>query len=217
MKKKEIGIIGLGKFGLQLGMTLTQLGHRVIGLDYETQPVQRADTRLAAVYSGDAASLPTLEQLRFQDMDTVIVSVGHSMESSILITLNLQKLQTRHIIVKVVSAQHAMVMERLGVHQVVQPERDAAIQTAHRINNPGMLDLLPAGGGVMLQEAIVENWAGKTLAQLALPSRLGVMVVAKKDGGEGEFAFVPDPTAPLRQGERLLLIGKPEKILHLAP
>ena len=33
MKKMAVGIIGLGKFGLQFGPTLTELGHRVIGLD----------------------------------------------------------------------------------------------------------------------------------------------------------------------------------------
>lgn len=217
MHKKDIGIIGLGKFGLAMGVTLTGLGHRVLGLDASEDKVQAADGRIGAVYRGNATNQDTLRQLRFQDLDCVVISVGQSMENSILITLNLQDLQVKHIIAKAVSQQHATVLTRLGVSQAVQPEREAAIQAAYKIDNPGMLDLLPAGGGMLLQEVTVDRWAGKDLRELALPAGKRVMVVAKKLPAHEEYSFVPDPKEPLEKGEVLLLIGKPEDILKLAP
>lgn len=215
MKRLEIGVIGLGKFGFQLALSLTDLGHRVLGLDNNEGHAQRANGKMSAVYQGDATDKTVLEQLRFQDLDCVAVSIGQSMEASLLIALNLQEIGARDIIVKAVSPQHATVLQRLGVQKVVQPEQEAAVQTAQRLHNPGMLDLLPVGGGVLVQRLTVNRWSGKTLADLSLPKMHGSMVVARRRDAKSDFQFVPDPLQPLEAGEELLLIGPPERILKL--
>ncbi len=217
MKKMEVGVIGLGKFGLQLGATLTELGHRVVGLDDGESRVRLAQDMLARVYRGDATDRNVLEQLRFQDLDCVVVSVGSSMETSILVALNLHDLKVKKVVVKAISPEHRKVLLRLGVHRVVQPEVDVAVQTAHRLANPGMLDFLPLGGGVLLQEVTVSAWAGKALADLNLTNLHGVMAVAKKGPEDKDYSFVPDPRATLISGDSLVLIGKPEVILALEP
>ncbi len=40
--KLQIGIIGLGKFGLQLGKTLVDLGHEVLGVETNPEKVKKA-------------------------------------------------------------------------------------------------------------------------------------------------------------------------------
>lgn len=217
MKKKEIGVIGIGRFGFSLSQTLTELGHRVVGLDLDTDRVQRLSHDLTAVYSGDATDKSVLEQLRFQDLDTVVVSIGKSMEPSILTVLNLLDLNVQQLIVKASSPQHAIVLQRLGVHQVVQPEMEIARQTAHRINNPGLLDFLTLGGGTLLQTVTVKKWAGKTLMELNLPSDHGIMAVAEKNKGDRDFSFVPSPRKSLEEGGQLVLIGPAAKIIGLDP
>ena len=214
-KKLEVGVIGLGKFGLQLAGTLTELGHRVIGVDTDEQHVQLAQEVLSQVYLADAANRTALEQLRFQDLDAVAVSVGDSMETSILVTLNLQEIGVPKIIVKAVSAAHRKVLKRLGAHHVIQPEADVAIHTAHRLANPGMLDLLPVGGGVLVQENVVDAWEGKSLLSLNLRTNSSILVAAVKHAGENEYRFVPDPNIPFGKGDKILLIGKQDAVLAL--
>ena len=217
MKTLEIGVVGLGKFGLEFGRALMGLGHRVVGLDKDEASVRSAQDALSRVYQGDGTDKVALEQLRFQDMDFVAVSVGHSMEASILTALNLHDLRTAHIIAKSVSREHAEVLRRLGVHQVVQPEMDVARRTAQQISNPGMIDFLDLGGGMLLQQVTVKNWAGKALKDLNLTNKHRVMVVARKKPEDREFLFVPDPEEPLAEGETLMLIGNPETVLSLKP
>ncbi len=218
MKKKlEVGIIGLGKFGLQLGATLTDLGHRAVGVDADEHRVHTAQDMFSQVYQGDAADLELLKQLRFQDFDAVAVSVGRSMEASILVTLNLQELGAPHIIVKAAGPEHKKVLTRLGAHQVIQPEADVAVQTAYRLSVPGMLDLLPLGGGVLVQEIAVDAWEGKTLKDLNLRTDHGVLVAAVKRAGEQEFEFVPDPVYRFGKGDELLVIGRQDAVLRLRP
>jgi trk system potassium uptake protein TrkA len=158
-----------------------------------------------------------LEQLRFQDMDCVAVSVGKDMETSVLAALNLTDMRVRHILAKALSPAHRTVLRRLGVHQVIQPEADVAVLTAQRLSNPGMLDLLPLGGGVLVQLVEVRAWDGKTLAELNLTNKNKVMVVAVKKNGQADYAFVPDPKAPLGSGDSLVLIGSAEAVLSLEP
>jgi trk system potassium uptake protein TrkA len=213
----EIGVIGLGKFGMQLGATLSELGHEVIGLDLHERTVKYADDVLAKAYQGDGADKATLEQLRFQDMDCVVVSVGGNMETSILATLNLHDLKARRIIAKAVSQAHRKVLRRIGAHQVVLPEVDAAVQTAQRLHNPGLLDVLPLDDGVLVQIVTVDKWDGRTLAELNIRNKHQAMVVASKDAHAREFAFVPDPAQALRKGDSLVIIGKAAAIAGLDP
>lgn len=215
--RKEIGVIGLGKFGLTVALTLKELGHRVVALEQNSILVQRFSHELDAVFSGDATDKSVLEQLRFQDLDQVVVGVGSSMESSIMIVLNLQDLKIANLMAKAATDQHALVLGRLGVRQVVQPEVEIARQVAHQINSPGLLDFLSLGGGTLLQKAVVKKWAGRTLADLKLPGEHRVMVVAEKDHSDRDFRFVPSPLTPLVEGTELLLIGPAAKILELDP
>ncbi|MBG3878944.1 TrkA family potassium uptake protein [Desulfovibrio oxamicus] len=216
-KKLEIGIVGLGKFGLQLGRTLTEMGHTVVGLDTGETRVRLAQDVLAQVYQANATDIAVLQQLRFQDLDIVFVSVGDSMETSLLVVLNLQEMGARKIGVKAVSTEHRKVLTRLGVDLVILPEHDVATHVAHRLANPGMLDLLPLGGGVLVQELVVDKWAGRTLLELKLVNDYGVMVVAVKPVGGKEYRFVPQAHETLERGDALVVIGKQEDVLRLVP
>ena len=99
-KTLEIGIIGLGKFGLRMATTLASLGHTVIGIDMSDARVQLAEEQLDTVYKADATSLSVLRSLHVQDLDWVVISVGEGVEQSLSITLNIQELGGPKIWVK---------------------------------------------------------------------------------------------------------------------
>lgn len=202
----EAGIIGLGKFGLQLGKSLTELGHICIGLDSDFDRVQQARDVFSQVYEGDAADISTLAELKFHTLEPVIVTIGN-LGASILAILGLQELNTPEIIAKASSPMHKKALERLGVSMVAQPEIDEAKRLALKLDNPGILDLLPIGKGVVVQEARVENWAGKSLRELNVRSATNVLVAAVREKGGQTYRFVPDPSRRLEAGDSLLLIG----------
>ena len=99
-KTLEIGIIGLGKFGLRMATTLASMGHTVIGIDMSDARVQLAEELLDTVYKADATSLSVLRSLHVQDLDWVVISVGEGVEQSLSITLNVQELGGPKIWVK---------------------------------------------------------------------------------------------------------------------
>lgn len=97
-----------------------------------------------------------------------------------------------------------------------RPELDAADRFAHRIANPGLLDLVPIGGDVLLQELEVDMWDGRSLGDLGLFER-GVMVVAIKERGAGKYDVVPDAERILATGDILIAVGREKDVLALIP
>lgn len=203
----ETGIIGLGKFGMQLGRVLTALGHVCVGLDVDPARVRQGRDALSRVYEADATDTEALAALKVHTLDNVVVAIGARLEASVLVILGLQELGVKKIIAKAASPVHKKVLQRLGVERIVQPEIDAATQLALKLDNPGLLDLLPIGRGVALQEAVVHRWAGKSLAQLDLRAERKILVAAVRRKDQQQYHFVPDPHRPLEAGDTLLLIG----------
>jgi trk system potassium uptake protein len=211
----EVGILGLGRFGFTLGDALVQLGHKVIGVDADHERVKRAQDILTRVYRGDATDKEVLAQLGIHQLQAVVVSVGHSMESSILIALHLLELGTPRVVVKALSRDHEKVLRLIGVHESIFPERFAAEQLARRLHVPGLIEYLPMGQGIILREFEVSGWAGMTLADLELPARFGVQVVAIRKKGEEQLNFVPRAMQTLQKGDVLVVIGREQDIQRL--
>jgi len=213
----QIGIIGLGKFGYHLGKNLMDMGHQVLGLDADPEKVRDAQNVFTQVYQLEAMDKKALEQIRIADMAHVVVSVGHSMEASILISLYLKELGVPKIWVKAVSTDHEKILRRIGVDEVFIPERYAAKQLAHRLANPGLIEFLPMDQQVAIKELTVESWAGKTLRQLALTNTFGVQVIAYRLHGEKHYSYIPKADEPLRQGDFLVVVGNEKKLCDLKP
>ena len=215
MKKKEFGIIGLGKFGYFLGEALMNKGHTVLGIDTDPGKVARAGDLLTQVFEADATDKTALSQVGLAELPQVVVSVGQSMEASILISLHLKELGCKEVWVKAVSEDHEKVLKKLGVDHVIFPERFAAEELAARMSVPGLIDYLPFGEDVLMQELVVENWDGKTLVDLNLTNTYQIQVVAVRQNGDQEFRFVPDPRKKLARGDILVVIGQQDAIAQV--
>lgn len=215
MAKSEVGIIGLGKFGFCLAETLIELEQNVVGVDRSEVRVKNAQGVLSQVYHADATDSAALKQLGFHEFSFVVVSIGASMEASILITMNLKELGAEKVWVKAVSQEHEKILYRLGADLVVFPERYVAKQLAHRLAVPGMLNYLSLGEGVVLQELVVDAWGGKTLRQLDLPNKHKVQIVAVRRPGEREFSFVPQADTELHKGDVVVVVGSEDHLRDL--
>jgi trk system potassium uptake protein TrkA len=215
MVHKEFGVVGLGKFGLSLATSLMAHGQKVVGVDSDPDKVKAAAEVLTQAYQAEAVDKTALEQLGLGELQEVIVSTGHNMEASILITLFLKELGCKSVTVKAMSRDHEKVLIKVGANAVIFPERYAAEQLAAKLAVPGLIDYLPLGTNVILKELTVENWAGKSLRDLDLTNSFGIQVVAVKGLEEKQFVFVPKADQPLQKGDVLAVIGRGEKLLDL--
>jgi trk system potassium uptake protein len=210
---KRFVVIGLGNFGASVAEALHAAGHDVIALDINEEAVDRIAPHVSRAAVGDGKRVSTLEKLGTKGADAGVVSTGDDITASILATMALRDLGVREIYVKVISHDHARVMEKMGVTETIFPERESGLRLATRVSTAGILNYVRLGAGFSMQEmAVPESWIGRTLRELALPRRYRVQVIAVHDVLRDEMIPVPAPDAKLKDSDTLLVAGTDEDL-----
>jgi trk system potassium uptake protein TrkA len=214
---KRFVIVGLGNFGSGVAEALYERGHDVIAIDVDEDAVDRIAAHCSRAAVGDARQIETLDQLGAGEADTAIVSTGDDMTASMLSTLALLDLGVSDIYVKVISADHARIMNALGVSDTIFPERESAFNLASRLAEYGVLNYVRMAGNLSIQEMVVlDDWQGKSLRDLDLRHHFGITVVAVHDTTSDDVAVPPDPDAALEATDTLLVAGTEEKLARIA-
>ena len=202
-------VIGLGNFGASVAEALHAARHDVLAIDTKAENVDRLASSVTRAVVTDGRSAKALERVGAKGANAGIVSTGDDITASILATLALRDLGVRDIYVKVISTEHARVMEKLGVTETIFPERDSGQRLATRVSSRTIINYVRLGVGFGVQEmAVPERWIGRSLRELQLPTKHRVSVIALHDVLTDEMIPVPDPNAPLKDSDTLLVAGK---------
>ncbi len=132
-EKKNVAVIGLGRFGEAVALRLVALGHEVVGIDGNAEIVQKLADDLPHVVQADSTDAEALMALGVNEVDFAVVAIGASLEGSVLSVLALQELGVKMIWAKASTQQHGLILERLGVTNVVFPEADMGRAMAEQI------------------------------------------------------------------------------------
>jgi trk system potassium uptake protein TrkA len=179
-RDEAILVCGLGRFGAATAHSLTRLGREVLAIDQDPKLVQDWSGRLSHVVEADSTSLEALEQLGISEFSTAVVAIGTSLESSVLTAVNLVDLGVEQIWAKALNTPHAKILERIGVHHVVYPEKDAGERVAHLVTGKLMDYIEFDDGFAIVKMRPPREIQGFTLAESKLRTKYGVTVVGIK-------------------------------------
>lgn len=214
---KRFVVIGLGNFGSSVAESLNAKGHEVIALDIDGDAIDRIAPYVARAAMGDGTDLQTLERVGAKGADAGVIATGDDITASILATMSLRDLGIQDVYVKVISRQHARVMERMGVTETVFPERESALSLGTRISGVALLNYVRLGEGFSIQEmGVPDAWIGKTIRELALRQKLDITVVALHDVLSDTMIPSPDPDSRLKDSDTLLVAGRDEALAKAA-
>lgn len=212
-RKQEILVIGLGRFGGAIAETLVGIGHNVLGVDANPRVVEKYAGRVTNVAEADTTSVESVRQLGADDFATAVVAVG-DIEASILTTAALTDLGVRAIWAKAITEPHARILERVGAHHVVFPERDMGVRMAHMLHG-GALEYIQLDSGFALVETHApRELFGKTLSQSEVRRRFGVTVVCVKPSGSS-FTYAT-PETVVSDDSVLVVAGEPQRVESFA-
>lgn len=218
---KRFVAIGLGNFGSTVARSLSKLGHDVIAVDRDANLIDRIAPNVSRAAVGDATDLETLTRLGISGADAAVVSTGDNISASILATMALHDLHIQQIYVKVISNDHARIMHRIGVTDIVFPERDTANALASRISGSAsgaaLLNYVQLGKDFSIQEmGVPESWEGKSIRVLALRQSYNITVVALHDILRQTMNASPDPDYILKDSDTLLVAGDDQSLAKVA-
>lgn len=203
-----------------MALTLSELGHDVIGVDGDESRVAEMADVITAALQLDATDEKALRAAGIQDVDVAVVSIGENIESSLLVVMQLRELGVKTIVAKAVTPLHGRILEKLGVSRVIFPEREMAIRVAHSLVMPSALDYIELSRDFSIVEVPAPDaFVGRTLKQLELRPRLGLTLIAIKrrsgDSGAVVTNIAPAADETIQRGDTLALLGSNERLTQL--
>lgn len=133
-----VAVIGLGRFGRAIALELMETGTEVLGIDADEDIVQSLNGQLTQVVRADTTNEEVLRQLAVHEFDRVIVAIGSDVQSSILTTSILLRMEIPHLWTKAVSDAHGQILSQLGVKHVIYPEHEMGRRVAHLVRGAAL-------------------------------------------------------------------------------
>lgn len=120
-------VIGLGIFGRNIAVDLTDIGAEVIGVDNRNETIDLIKDIVSTTYRIDASDETAIGLLPLKNIDVAIVTIGNNFEASIKTVALLKKNGVKRIIARAIDELHQSILEGLGVDKIITPERNAAM------------------------------------------------------------------------------------------
>lgn len=218
---KKYAVIGLGRFGMSVALTLSEKGQQVMAIDREEEPVKDIMDNVTKAVCLDASDEKDARSVGLHKTDVAICGVGTDIESSILITLLLKELGVPLIICKATNLAHKKVLEKVGADKVILPERDTGARIAETLVSLSetILDRIGLSCGASIIEiAPPGEFIGKTLRELNMRAAYGVNVIAVKlrpGHGREESGYInvtPQADDVVTKKDVLVIFGQNDKI-----
>ncbi|MBX3396370.1 MAG: TrkA family potassium uptake protein [Phycisphaerae bacterium] len=212
---KQVVVIGLGQFGSHLARGLSHLNCEVLAIDSSEEAVSAIQNDVQQAVICDARNFDAMNALVTSSIDEAVVSLGESMEPSIICTLHLSQIGVKNIRCKAVNEDHATILKAVGANEVIFPERETAERTARRVAFPTLLDYFPFAEDHRIMEIETPRpLIGKSLASSKLREEFNLLVLAIKNSS-GEFRFMPGPHDVFRDGDTLIVLGREVNLVRL--
>lgn len=207
---KQYVVIGLGTFGFNVAAELAKQGHQVLAIDLDKSIVEDIKDLVTDAVVANAMDRDMLEELVSGGFDAAIIGLGEEfMEATVLAIVHLRKLGVKRIIVKSMNELRGEVYLSVGATEIIFPEKETALRLARRLSIPALIDQIPLAPEYSIVEvALPDDFAGKSLRKLQLREKFGVTVIAIKDVLKDTMVFIPPPDLILAADSALLIIGR---------
>lgn len=208
---RQFAVIGLGRFGRAVCLTLHGMGYEVLGIDSDENRVAQVLTDQIAAHAVqmDSTQPSALQEAGIPDFDTVIVAIGNYIQESIITTLNVKEAGVANVVAKASTEIHGKLLQRVGADHVVFPEFEMGCELARSLTRPGVLDRFELDPDHSIVEVVVpKEFDGKTIVELDLRNHFGLTLMAvSKENAMDKFEINPSPVTRLRAGTLMVVVG----------
>jgi len=211
---KQFVVIGLGRFGYNLAVSLAKLDNQVLAIDIDKKKVEAIKDFVSEAVIADALDIRTLKEFVDDKVDTVIIATASDVGTSTLLVLYLKDLGVKRIVGKVRNEDHAKILNALGVSEVIYPERDIAERLAEKLTLNNLIAHIPLAPEYGIIEIVTpDSFVGKNLRELDLRNKFGYSVIGIKDVLFDTIDVNPSPDNPIKPDTVLLILCNTDEFL----
>ena len=216
----------MGKFGIQLAISLSQKGYDVIAIDSSSERVDEIKELVNFAVVLDATDEKSMRSVNADTVDIAVVSMGTNVQSSLLTTALLQKLGVADIYVRSINQLQESILLSMGIptNRIINIEEEMGEQLSSSLASGKIGRYIQISERHSLMEIRVPDFfVDQTLKSLDIRRNYKINVVGIKrlvphvdDQGDVQYDVrmtdIPDPEEPLQDSDVLVILGTDENI-----
>lgn len=207
-------VIGLGRFGSNLAVKLTELGNEVMVVDRDEGAVNKVEPFVTRAQIGDCMDEEVLHSLGVGNFDVCFVCISDNFQSSLEITSLLKEFGAPYVVAKADRDIHAKFLRKIGADEVIYPERDMAQRAAMRYSSRNAFDYFEFSPEYALMEMLPpESWVNKSIRELEIRTKLRLNIIGVRM--QGKVTPLTSAEHVFRAGEHMLVAGSKADIIRL--
>lgn len=201
----QFAILGLGKFGQSMAMTLYENGFNVLCCDIRENVVHDAADFATHIVQADASDKAVLEKLGISNFDVVVIAFSDDFEAAAVTATIVKEMGVPYVIAKANGIRQKQIFESIGVDRVILPEREMGERIAYSlITNDLMESIHRSDEYDIIEMKPLPDWIGKSLAKLRLrqTEMMNILMIIRN----GEVMAVLDAQTVLQENDDLIVL-----------
>ena len=226
---KHVAVIGLGQFGHQIAVNLTQQGYDVIAVDKDAEVVTEIKDLVTQAVILDSQDEKSMRAVNLDHVDIAVVAIGSNVQASLLTAALLQRMEINEIFVRAIEPLQESILNSMGIQHVINIEKDMGLQISNTIVSETGRYIEISNRHALIEVVVPKILVGKSLKLLTIRESYKVNIVGIKTNApvvasDGEITFqlnmtdVPDPRYVLKKDDVLVIAGTDEnlnKFIHM--
>ena len=219
MNVNRFAVIGIGHFGRAIALSLSRKGADVMAIDNNYERIDQISDDVSYAVTLDATDRKALLSQDIKSFDVVIVAIGANFEQRLLCVALLLDLGIKRIICRALGRNQRIILEKMGITEILSPEDEVGASLAKRLTNPSMISYLDLSDDYSVMEIIAPKLVcGETLGKIDLRDKYKLSLITikrafieKVKGVETEIQHVlgvPDTKTVVEEKDTLILFGR---------
>ena len=138
----KFAVIGVGKYGSNIARRLAEKGAQVFVYDNNEEKIENIKDDVAFAVTLNSTDFKVLSSQNLEEMDAAVVAIGENFEATVLTAVHLLDLGIKRIIARANGADQRLILEKIGIKEILTPEDEVAFVIREKLLNPSILSFL---------------------------------------------------------------------------
>lgn len=142
MSHGKFAVIGVGKYGATIARILAEKGAQVFAFDNNEEKIENLKDDVAFAVTLDSTDKKVLISQNVTEVDAAVVAIGENFEATVLTCVHLMDLGVKRVIARASGKHQKLILEKIGVEEILTPEDEVAFIVRERLINPSVISFL---------------------------------------------------------------------------
>ena len=223
MNYSKFAVIGVGRYGATIARRLAEKGAQVFAFDPNEEKIENIKDHVAFAVTMDATDAKALQAQSIEEMDAAVVAIGENFEATVLTCVHLMDLGVKRIIARASGEQQRLILEKIGVPEILTPENEVAYVVREKLLNPNIVSFLQLPDDHEIAEIRApQGVVGRTIADVGFRNKYEMTLITIKraydvtkngeDCTEEHIIGVPKSDMVISDKDTLVIFGTAKSV-----